>query len=188
MRSKLKLYLVNIKYVRDLSKKDTNVMSVSPQNGKDDRPFLGIVFPVDNDNKKKYCIPLSSVEGKEKHKNAKSTEDKIYVRDLSRKDENGANPAIGVLNVNNMIPVDDCVIMPIDIKVYANDSKSVKNNKIWRTKELDWCQKNAGIIEKKAKKIYKLVVENPKENIRLVKRCCKFDVLESVLEKWKQKD
>ena len=78
MKNKLKLYLVNIKYVRDLSKKDSNVLSVSPQTGKDDRPFWGIVFSVDNENKK-YCIPLSSVEGKEKHKNAKSTNDCIYI-------------------------------------------------------------------------------------------------------------
>lgn len=186
MKNKLKLYLVNIKYVRDLSKKDSNVLSVSPQTGKDDRPFLGIVFPVDNENRK-YCIPLSSIEGKEKHKNAKSTGDCIYIRDLSVKDKNGANPAIGVLNINNMIPVDDCVLTPIDVKVYVNDTKAVKKNKIWRTKELDWCQKNADSIEKKVKKIYKLVLENPEDNIRLVKRCCKFDVLEAVLEKWKQK-
>ncbi len=52
----LNAYIVDLKYVRDLAKVDDNVMSISPQIGKEVRPFIGIVIVA---NDKKYCIPLS---------------------------------------------------------------------------------------------------------------------------------
>ncbi len=56
-----------MKYVRDLSKADDKVMSVSPQERKENRPFVGIVVIMDS---KKYCIPLTSPKPKhEKMKN-----------------------------------------------------------------------------------------------------------------------
>ena len=45
-----------MKYIRDLAKIDNSVMSVSPQTGKANRPFVGIVVVC---NKKEYCIPLT---------------------------------------------------------------------------------------------------------------------------------
>ena len=53
---RLHLYTIDIKYIRNLSKIDNNVMSVSPQINKQTRPFVGIVV-ICNDYK--YCIPLS---------------------------------------------------------------------------------------------------------------------------------
>ena len=50
-----------MKYIRDLAKSDDNVMSVSPQIGKESRPFVGIVVICD---KKPYCIPLTSPKPK----------------------------------------------------------------------------------------------------------------------------
>lgn len=49
----LNLYNINIKYVRNLSKADDRVLSVSPQEGKGNRPLVGIVVIC---NKKSYCI------------------------------------------------------------------------------------------------------------------------------------
>ena len=43
MSTRFKLYNVNIKYIRNLHRIDDNVPSVSPQIGKQMRPFLGIV-------------------------------------------------------------------------------------------------------------------------------------------------
>ena len=40
----LRLYTVDIKYIRNLQNKDNRIYSVSPQIGKDDRPFLGILL------------------------------------------------------------------------------------------------------------------------------------------------
>ena len=43
MGKRFKLYNVNIKYIRNLHNVDDNVPSVSPQIGKQARPFLGTV-------------------------------------------------------------------------------------------------------------------------------------------------
>ncbi len=56
-------YYIDMKYIRNLQKIDTRVMSVSPQIGKELRPFLGIIILC---NGHQYCIPLS--KPKEKHK------------------------------------------------------------------------------------------------------------------------
>ena len=63
-QNRLNLYTVNMKYIRNLHNQgDDRVFSVSPQVGKDNRPFVGIVVIC---GEKQYCIPLSSP--KEKHR------------------------------------------------------------------------------------------------------------------------
>ena len=64
---KLQLYTLDMKYVRNLSKVDDNVFSVSPQEHKEKRPFVGIVVICNN---KEYCIPLTSP--KKKHYSMKN--------------------------------------------------------------------------------------------------------------------
>ena len=59
----LRLYQIDMKYVRDLHNADDRVESVSPQIGKASRVFVGVVI---THNNRKYCIPLS--HPKEKHK------------------------------------------------------------------------------------------------------------------------
>ncbi len=61
MSKRLKLYNVNLKYIRNLHYADEHVFSISPQAGKQNRPFLGVVVMV---NGSKYCIPLSSNSAK----------------------------------------------------------------------------------------------------------------------------
>ena len=41
---KLRLYTVDMKYIRNLQNKDSRIYSVSQKIGKDDRPFLGILL------------------------------------------------------------------------------------------------------------------------------------------------
>lgn len=45
-KQRLKFYTLDMKYVRNLSKVDDNVFSVSPQQGKENRPFVGVVVIV----------------------------------------------------------------------------------------------------------------------------------------------
>ena len=40
---RLNLYLIDMKYIQNLAKADDHVMSVSPQTGKEIRPFVGIM-------------------------------------------------------------------------------------------------------------------------------------------------
>ena len=97
-QDRLKLFNIDMKYVRNLSKADDNVVSVSPQSGKESRPFVGVVVVCQN---KRYCIPLASP--KPKHERMKSGKDFSKILDKRGK-------LIGVLNFNNMIPVSEEVL------------------------------------------------------------------------------
>jgi protein AbiQ len=167
-----------MKYVRDLAKVDDNVMSVSPQINKSNRPFVGILVLV---NGNKYCVPLSSP--KPKFENKKNGVDFMKILDETRKNEHGTNVTIGALNFNNMLPVTESVLSEINIKISKNDTSRTVNYKNLLIKQLDWCQKNKIGILNKANKLYTLVTKYPEQNRHLVRRCCDFKKLEAVLEK-----
>jgi protein AbiQ len=162
-----------MKYIRDLARVDDNVMSVSPQIRKENRPFVGIVVICDN---KKYCVPLTSP--KPKHMSMKND------KDFSRMFDKG-NKLIGCLNFNNMIPVDDSVLLPIDMEVHKSDSIGEQAYKALLNDQLDWCNDNLEAITSKACKLYKIVTETPDKMKNLTRRCCNFKKLEQVLEKRK---
>ena len=73
---RLNLYLIDMKYIRNLAKADSHVMSVSPQIAKETRPFVGIVVVC---GEQKYCIPLSSP--KSKHQSMKNDVDFTKILD-----------------------------------------------------------------------------------------------------------
>ncbi|MGN0601248.1 MAG: type III toxin-antitoxin system ToxN/AbiQ family toxin [Oscillospiraceae bacterium] len=172
-RERLKIYHIDMKYIRDLSNKDGNVMTVSPQINKETRPFVGIVVICD---KQKYCIPLSSP--KPKYHKMKNDKDFSKIYDKKQK-------LIGVLNFNSMIPVDNSVIRTVDIKINPSDSQSDKYYKGLLNDQLDWCNDNQEAIEIKANKLYELVTETPDKMRSLTRRCCNFKKLEAVLAKRK---
>ena len=97
----LYFYTVKMKYVRNLMNIDhQNIMSISSQHKKNKRAYVGIIVMVNNH---KYCIPLSSVEEKPKYR---EMSDNITFRKIT----NAAGKVIGVLNINNMIPVrEECL-------------------------------------------------------------------------------
>ena len=170
-QERLNLYTLDMKYVRDLSKVDDNVMSVSQQAGKASRPFVGVVVLCGG---KRYCIPLSSPKPKHEHmRNG---------RDFSRVlDESGK--LIGVLNFNNMIPVAEGLIRPIDMVVRKRDDAETRFYKALLNDQLDWCNANRETIARKAEKLYLLTTEHPEKARSLVKRCCDFKKLEEALAK-----
>ncbi|MCH5196175.1 MAG: type III toxin-antitoxin system ToxN/AbiQ family toxin [Oscillospiraceae bacterium] len=170
-QNRLSIYQIDMKYIRDLSNKDENVRSVSPQINKEKRPFVGIV--VVNDNKQ-YCIPFSSP--KPKHYQMKNDVDFTKMFD-------DQNKLIGVLNFNNMIPVDESVLIPFNLEKAKNDTPEIIHYKKMVKKQLNWCQKNQNSIVSKANKLYYLVTETPEKYIYLTRRCCDFKKLEAVLEK-----
>lgn len=171
--NELDLYLVDKKYIRDLSKVDDHVMSVSPQTGKDTKPFLGIIIVMD---KKEYCIPLTSP--KEKF-NIKTKEDFVKILDPKLKNENGAAKTIGILNINNMIPISQVYVRKINL---YKTSEFDKRRCALLIKQLDWCRDNISTIQNKANKVYKTVTQTPEKNRRLTARCLDFLKLEKVLE------
>lgn len=168
-QDKLQLYTMDMKYVRDLHNADDRVQSVSPQIHKSNRPFVGVVVVC---GKHKYCIPLD--HPKTKHYTMKNDIDfsRIIV------DEK----LIGVLNFNNMIPVEDRFIHKLNVKLGKNDTTSERAYKILCSKELDWVQKNQDAIIKKANKLYNMICTD-KANYNMKKRCLDFKKLEGVLQK-----
>lgn len=171
-KQRFHLYHIDMKYIRDIAKVDDNVMSVSPQIGKERRPFVGVVAICDG---KKYCIPLTSP--KPKHQNMKN--DKDFTRMFDKN-----NKLIGCLNFNNMIPVDDVVLLAVDMKISNEDNPKTKFYKALLNDQLDWCNDHYMDITNKAEKLYKIVTETPDKMKSLTRRCCNFKKLELVLNKW----
>lgn len=176
MKKRLHFYTVDIKYIRNLSKKDDNVRSVSPQIQKNRRPLVGLLVMVNGRN---YCAPLSSP--KPKHENMKNGADFLKI-----KDGNAQNAkVIGVINLNNMIPVDRSVISVLDLHIRPTDTVENRYYKGLLNDQLDWCNENMDLIIRKAQKLYETVTK-PKEKTSklLLKRCCDFKKLENVLDSY----
>ena len=162
--NRLNLYTLDMKYVRDLARADDNVMSVSPQVQKQGRPFVGVVVVCDQ---RSYCIPLSSP--KPKHEHMRNSLD--FSRILDKRGR-----LIGVLNLNNMIPVDASVIRRIDLTQRPGDSAETRRYKALMNDQLDWCNENRNVIARKANKLYALITQNPERSRALVKRCPLYGV------------
>ena len=173
VQKRLNLYLIDMKYIRNLAKEDDRVMSVSPQVGKETRPFVGIVIVC---GVQKYCIPLSSP--KSKHKTMKNDVDFMKILDGEK--------IIGVLNFNNMIPVSENCIVPLDLRITGKEDSATKSYKKMAAKQLDWCQHNQEAIIKKANKLY-MMLQSDKVSGFLKKRCCDFKKLEIVQQRWMEK-
>ncbi len=158
-----------MKYVRDLHNSDDKVQSISPQIHKSNRPFVGIVVVC---GEHMYCVPLD--HPKEKHYKMKNDVDFTRIFDGEK--------LMGVMNFNNMIPVDESVITKMDLRIKKNESSSEKAYKILCAKELDWIQKNQDAIVKKANKLYRMITTGEANNL-LRNRCVDFKKLEEVLQK-----
>ena len=180
---KLDLYYIDLKYIRDLSHADDNVMSISPQRGKQNRPFVGVVVLM---NDRKYCIPLTSP--KDKFKNKKSQVDFIKVFDEDRRDTNSQFKLIGVLNINNMIPVDERYIKKVDLALHDADKPDIRAQKQLMQKQIKWCRDHIDTIENRVNKVYDMVVNHPDKNRNLVKRSSKFAKQETLLDKLLKKE
>ena len=164
---RLKLYWVDIKYIRDLARVDDHVMSVSPQINKSTRPFIGVIVICDD---KEYCVPLSSPKPKHQHMNNDKDFTRIY----------DGNKLIAVLNFNEMIPVSRDVIQQLDMRIHPSDSEQTIRYKKLAAKQLSICQKNQDAIVQKANKLYQTIY-SPGVSLQLVRRCCDFKKLEEVL-------
>ncbi|MCD8068297.1 MAG: type III toxin-antitoxin system ToxN/AbiQ family toxin [Lachnospiraceae bacterium] len=153
-----------MKYIRNLHHIDDRIMSVSPQAGKDERPFLGIIVLC---NHMQYCIPLS--KPKPKHKNMKN---KIDFKKIECDGE-----LLGVLNFNLMIPVENAQLIPIDTIVRKHDNQNIRKRKNILLKELNWCNEHASDICNTANVLYRKYLSG--ENFSAKNQCVDFLRLET---------
>jgi protein AbiQ len=129
---------------------------------KQNRPFVGIVLMV---GENKYYAPLTSP--KKKHKFMKDTLDFIKIKDGE----------YGAINLNNMIPVQDCGIVAVNLRIGENDSEQEIKDKILLQNQRIWCVKHKNVIEDKAKKLHDKIYEKKAGN-HIASRCCDFKLLE----------
>lgn len=162
----MKWYVIDKEYVNFLRSIDMKVEKIDYTDKI--KPYIGIILNIDNH---KYYVPISSV--KKKHYKIKN---KI---DLYKIENNGT--ILGVLNINNMIPVNERYIKQLkykDIEKYRkfNSFLEKKNYVQLLDKELRVINENKIKIYENAKKLYELVDKYPFS--KLSKRTCNFKMLE----------
>ena len=164
--NKLKWYVANKEYVNYLRKFDSRVENINYD--KKLKPYIGILITI---NEFDYYVPISSA--KEKHYKIKEGMDFIKIK----QDEK----IIGVLNLNNMIPISSDNIKELKYKeiekyrTFSNDKEKLLYISFLNF-ELNLINKKMGKIKKNAIKLYMEKTNNP--NSKLSKRCCNFKLLE----------
>ena len=168
----LNVYRIDMKYIRNLHNIDDRVFSVSPQIGKEERPFLGVLIIC---NSHKYCVPLS--KPKKKHYKMR---DKIDFKKIVYQ-----GTVIGVLNFNLMIPVEDAQIFRIDTKIRKHDNFDTRKKKELLIKELEWCNERVSDLSNTANVLYKKYVSGEKFSAR--EQCLDFKRMEDECKKYNEK-
>lgn len=147
----LKMYYIEDDYINYLRKFDNKV----PFNKNQSRPYIGIVIDRNNVH---YFAPLSSP--KPKHLKMNNSIDIYKIK----------NGELGVINLNNMIPVSLNNIIKIDIDNQAISYKNLLNN------QMQNINNNKKELFKKVDKLYTLFSKNAIPYI--ASRCCNFVLLE----------
>ena len=168
----LEVYRIDMKYIRNLHNIDDRVLSVSPQIGKDERPFLGVIIVCDG---QKYCVPLS--KPKKKHEKMR---DKIDFKKILYK-----NTLIGVLNFNLMIPVEQAQIQRIDTKIRKHDNADTRKKKELLIKELEWCNEHSRDLTNTANVLYRKYISGEKFSAR--EQCLDFKRMELECSRYNEK-
>lgn len=162
--------LIRVKedYIDYLRQFDSKVQINSSKYDKDNKPFLGILFKI---NDLEYFVPFSSnKKGKLQNmfdtyiETNKKPIDMFFVEDNSGKQRT----LLSVLNINNMIPIPEQAKIYFDIKEDKDYSLLIK--------ELNYCKQNKETIIKSAKRIYNAVKNHTWASLE--KRCCDFILLE----------
>ena len=160
----MKFYHVMDSYIAFLRRYDSKVAD----NKKETRPYVGVVLIIDS---AKYYAPFSSP--RPKHRFMRNGKD-------FRKIGNGR---YGAINLNNMIPVPDPALIPIDIPREPDPQYRRLLQNQYRYVQADW-----EAIEKTGKELYKLILSDDSgltEHDRRVKaRCCNLVLLKSVFNSW----
>ena len=171
---RLDLFNVNMKYIRDLHRADDRVSSVSPQIGKDNRVYIGIIVVCKNHQ---YIIPLSHAKKKHKKMRDSADFDKVF-------DKKGR--LVAVLNYNLMIPVTKRQLSKVDLKIYDNDLPETKAYKNLCINEIEYCRNRSRIIHDKANALYDMVCDE-ESTYKGKDRCLDFKKLENVCARYNKK-
>lgn len=155
----LKAYYIKDDYINYLSKNEANSHSDGrsrvPFNKEQTRPYVGIIVERNNVS---YFAPLASP--KPKHQQMSNSPDVFKIKDGK----------LGIINLNNMIPVHPNNIIKIDLDSKPTTYKNMVND------QLQLINNNKIELLKKVEKLFKLYENNSIP--RLTERCCNFTLLE----------
>lgn len=153
---KLNFYVLPDEYIAYMSTYDKRICF----NKEHKRPYIGIIFKVENIN---YFAPFTSP--KPKHKTMRQSIDYVKIDDGN----------LGLINLNNMIPVPLQICERVDLKTM----EYTKYKRLMQKQYL-WCniEENYNNIIQNAKRLYYLVCEG-KCNKSLMDRCCNYKMLEN---------
>lgn len=154
----MKFYIIDEAYITFLKQTDPNV----PNNYNQKRPYIGVVLIV---NGIKYLAPLTSYKPKQdKMKNSPSF--------LKIHDRSDTSNKLGMIQLNNMLPVVDEVISLLDMEAQETKYRAMLY------KQYEFLKHQESTLKKKADKLYQLVVI--KQHPHFVKVSCNFKALEAV--------
>ena len=154
MSNKIYICSINNAYLDYLREFDAKVSEDKTHK----RKFVGVLLEI---NEKKYYAPLSSP--KPKHIAISDKAPDIFKIDGGR---------LGVINLNNMIPVPDAAIIRLDIE---NEPDEKYKNLLRNQAKI--IHSNNDNIKKKAKRLYSIVNSGSQPNLN--SRCCTYKLLES---------
>ena len=164
---KLKIVRVDSEYCDYLRRFDNKVSY--NKDGKELRPFIGIVFNIENIE---YFAPLSSP--KQKHLKMKNMVDFLKIK----------NGELGAVNFNNMIPVKTNNYSIIDLNKQTLTFQEQKYQKLL-IEQLNFLNANYKQIKNKSYNLYRLYTSGKlADNIK--KRCCNFKLLEEKCREYNQ--
>lgn len=161
----MELVRISPEYIEQLRKVDYRVQSNASEQGKDTKPFLGVLFTLKSSGAK-YFVPLSSP--KAKHQNMPNSSD--FHKVIDKKGRLRA-----VLNFNNMVPATTELCTRIDL--HTDKDRFVLMD------EYLFCRDNEEMLKKKAQKFYARYYKGELSEGEK-KRTCDFRKLEEVLQKY----
>ena len=159
VNTELILVRIDTEYCNYLRKFDDKVPY--NYNGKELRPFIGVLFQIDEC---KYFAPLSGP--KPKHLKMKSKLDFLRL-------DNGK---LGAINFNNMIPVYDNNIIKIDLDEMCVIDVERKYQKLLK-EQIYWLNRNSEKLYGRSRKLYDDYVNGDLDK-KIADRCCNFKLLE----------
>ena len=160
MKEKLAIVRVNTDYCDYLRKFDNKV--AYNKNEKELRPFIGVLFTVNNCE---YFAPLSSP--KAKHLKMKNMLDFVKIK----------NGKFGAVNFNNMIPVTAKNYTFVEMKQDKSLSHSESRYRYMLEYQLNWLNENIDQIHNKSFNLYDKYINNKLPAV-IKSRCCNFKLLE----------
>lgn len=174
MENKLKWYVVDKEYVSYLKEFDDKVENINYSQRL--KPYIGILITINEIN---YYVPISSV--KEKHYKMNEDMDFIKIIDKDR--------ILGVLNLNNMIPIDNENVRVLKYKE-IDEYRKFKNDRE-KSLYISLLSFELELINDKIKKIKSNAIELYNEklnrpNSKISKRCCDFKLLEEKCKEYKK--